>query len=229
MGWNDLTERHLRRITVGLRRRRVETFVYLLDLGPDDRILDLGSEDGSYLGSFYPWPNRITLADIHEGPMRRGAERFGFEGWMLLSGDGTVPVKDRAFDAVWCNSVIEHVTVPRSELPGMSDREFLDRSEATQARFAREIARIASGYFVQTPYRHFPVETHSWCPGVQYLSQSSRYRLSQRMKKLWVKQWTADFRLYDRRRFKRHFPDATTCYTERFLGLPKSLVAVRQR
>jgi len=93
------------------------------------------------------WPNRITLADIHEGPMRRGAGRFGFEGWMLLSGDGTVPVKDRAFDAVWCNSVIEHVTVPRSELPGMSDREFLDRSEATQARFAREIARIASGYF----------------------------------------------------------------------------------
>jgi len=229
--WNQFTEEHLGKITRRVKQRRVDFFVKVLDLGPNDRVLDLGSEDGSYLGTSYPFPGKITLADIpaKEKSMKMGVEKFGLNGFKILPLDGGLPFADLEFDVVWCNSVIEHVTVDRDEQETLSDPEFVRRAAAHQAAFAREIARVGKKYFVQTPYKHFPVESHSWFPFVQYAPQPVRTRLARIMKKVWVKQWKADFHLYDMNRFRREFGDATGVFYERALFLPKALIAYKSR
>jgi hypothetical protein len=227
LSWNYCTEEVLGRMTGPLRRRRVRLFVEQLRLGPHHRVLDLGSEDGSYLGTSYPHPENVLLGDIDEGPMKAGVVRYGLRGYRVISPEGPLPFGDQEFDAVWCNSVIEHVTLPRSELERVEDEAFCHRADEHQFAFAREIARVGKRYLVQTPYIHFPVESHSWLPLVQYLSQERRWRLSRRLSAIWVKRWRADFLLYDQDRFRRHFFDATRIVTERVLGIPKSLIAVK--
>lgn len=219
--------RRLGKLTRGLKRKRVELFVRLLGLGPGDRVLDLGSEAGAYLSAYYPHPQNIVLADIDEEPMRRGVARFGLAGYRVIPADGPLPFRDAEFDAVWCNSCIEHVTLGRPELGRVSDREFRARADQHQRQFASEVERIARRYFVQTPFFHFPIESHAWLPFMQYLPQESRFLLSQRLKPYWIKQWTADFLLYDMRRFRDHFPGASAIRVERVCGIPKSLIAIR--
>jgi len=225
--WNYWTEDKLSRLTLPLRRERVELFVRELRLRATDVVLDLGSEDGSYLATCYPWPQNIVIADIREAPLRRGVAQFGLKGFILLPTRGRLPITDREFAAVWCNSVIEHVTVERSELSQVSDKDFRRLADEHQREFAREIARIGR-YFVQTPYLHFPLEAHSWLPCEQYLAQPLRWRAARWLKHLWIKQWSADSLLYDCRRFREHFPDATRILVERLCLLPKSLIAVRR-
>lgn len=226
--WNALTERYLGRISERLKRKRVELFVRELSLGPHDSVLDLGSEDGSYLAKYYPYPQNIVLGDVREGPMQRGVDAFGLKGYVVLPENGAIPVGDREFDAVWCNSVIEHVTVSRDELASTGESDFRVKAEAHQREFARELRRVAKQYLVQTPNIHFLVEAHSWLPGVQYLRQERRVWLSSALKKIWLKQWTADWYLYDLERFRRHFPDATRFHVERAFGFAKSFIAIRK-
>ncbi len=225
--WNAYTEHWLSEITRSLKRKRVERFVNTLQLGPHDRILDLGSEDGSYLAAFYPYPHNIVLADVNEEPMRRGVKRYGLKGYVVIPEEGQLPIATKEFDAVWCNSVIEHVTIKRRELANVTNSEFEQRADKHQRQFASEIARVAKKYFVQTPYLHFPVESHSWLPFVQYLPQKQRYRLSKLLKSVWVKQWTADFHLFNEERFRSHFPDATEIGYEMIPGMRKALIAIR--
>lgn len=224
--WNDWTERRLSKVTTALKRKRVERFVAACGLGPQHTVLDLGSEDGSYLASCYPYPAKIVLADVEEAPMREGVRRFGLKGYEVIPREGPLPFPARAFDAVWCNSVIEHVTLSRADLATTTDAEFQRRADAHQRAFAEDIARVGRAYFVQTPHRHFPIEAHSWLPLMQYLPQERRWAASRALRQLWVKQWKADFLLYDGPRFRRHFPDATV-EVESVLGLPKALIAVR--
>lgn len=225
--WNAWAEQQLSQLTRGAKRQRVELFFRFLRLGPKSTVLDLGSEDGSFLSSFYPYPRNIVLADIQEEPMIEGVQKYGLKGYIKLQSDGTLPIEDSAFDAVWCNSVIEHVTVQRDLLSSLTTREFRERADDHQRRFAMEIGRVGRSYFVQTPYMHFPIEAHSWLPGFQYLPLSAHWRISRCLKRLWVKQWTPDYYLYNMRRFHDHFRDASRICIERCLGLPKSLIAVR--
>lgn len=225
--WNQYTERMLSKLTTSLKRKRFEFFVRALQLGPKDIILDLGSEDGSYLARFYPYPRNIVLADVSEEPLLRGVARFGLKGYLLLPAHGGLPLGDLTYDAIWCNSVIEHVTLDREELPSVDDGEFRRRADQHQRLFAAEIARVARKYFVQTPYLHFPIEAHAWLPFVQYLRHEHQWFLSRRLRNIWIKQWRSSTLLYDLERFRRHFPDATRVYIERLFGLPKSLIAIR--
>ncbi|NLF29735.1 MAG: class I SAM-dependent methyltransferase [Planctomycetes bacterium] len=226
--WNSIAERKLSKLTGKLRKARVDAFVNRLQLGPHDVVLDLGSEDGSYLASHYPYPGNIVLADVREEPMKRGVERYGLKDYILLSVDGEIPAENGQFDAVWCNSCIEHVTVPRERLPHLSSRSFRAEADAHQRRFAEEICRVSKSYFVQTPYLHFPVEAHSWLPGIQYVPLGGRLVFSRYCRTFWFKQWTPDFLLYGMQRFKAHFPDASEVRIEWAFGLPKSLIAVRR-
>ena len=225
--WQQRSEVRLGSFFERLKGARVQMFVDKLGLGPDDIVLDLGSEDGSYLSKYYPYPHNIVIADIFEEPMKRGVEKNGLKGYRVIPAEGPLPFEDREFRAVWCNSVIEHVTVPRDILGEISNKDFYLQAEAHQKEFAKEISRISQAYFVQTPNKHFPIESHSIMPLVAYFSHRSRYRLSQATKRFWVKQWTSDFYLYDRRRFKAHYPDATEYADEKAFGLPKSLIAIR--
>ncbi len=67
-----------------------------------------------------------------------------------------LPFNDDAFDLVYCNSVVEHIT--------RTDRQ----------RFAAEIRRVARGWLVQTPAWSFPVEPHALLPFAQWLPSRIR-------------------------------------------------------
>jgi hypothetical protein len=87
---------------------------------------------------------------------------------------------------------------------------------------------------VQTPYRYFPIEPHFVAPGMQFLPNAAQAavakwwplshtkpadRLAATESALWIE-------LLDRTQMRFYFPDSTL-RSERFAGLTKSLIAVR--
>ena len=128
--------------------------------------------------------------------------------------------RDRSFDLVHSNSVVEHV----GDWP---------RMEA----FAAEVRRLAPRYYVQTPYFWFPIEPHFSSPFFHWRSEQGRARallkrrhgfadrardMGQAMRDV------QHARLLDKRQFRYLFPDAEH-FDEKAAGLTKSLIAVRRR
>jgi SAM-dependent methyltransferase len=122
---------------------------------------------------------------------------------------------DCQFDIVYSNSVIEHV--------GAIDQ---------MVRMASEVRRVGRRYFVQTPYRYFPVEPHFVFPMFQFLPLSIRTLLVQNFNLGWIarqpdrKQAANEVRsinLLSRRELQSLFPDGQMM-EERLLGLTKSLI-----
>jgi SAM-dependent methyltransferase len=125
---------------------------------------------------------------------------------------------DRQFDVIYSNSVIEHVG-------GAEDR----------VRMASEIRRVGKRYFVQTPYRYFPIEPHFVCPLFQFLPTTMQVYLVRNYDLGWHKRIpdresaeraVRSIELLSKREFRTLFPDATVTF-ERFGGLVKSLLAYR--
>ena len=95
---------------------------------------------------------------------------------------------------------------------------------------AREVRRLAPAYYVQTPNFWFPFEPHYRLPFAQYLPERARAALIAAIDRnptgnpaLEVVRNT---RLISARKLAVLFPDAEI-ERERFLGLAKSLIAVR--
>jgi hypothetical protein len=131
-----------------------------------------------------------------------------------------VDAKDDAFDIVHSNSVIEHVGG-------------WQRARA----FSIEARRLAPNYFVQTPNFWFPWEPHFGFPFFQMLPIPLRARLLLRGKRGFYRRCESvssaieiaeSIRLLDCRMIRELFPDARIL-RERFLGLTKSFVAIRDR
>lgn len=129
-----------------------------------------------------------------------------------------LPYPDKSFDIAHSNSVIEHV----------GDWE-------AQVRFGREVARVAAGYFVQTPNYWFPWEPHFGMIGFQFLPVPLQVSLLMtRTRGFRQRAETVDAavrsiqscQLLDARRFRALFGEAELV-RERFLGLTKSLMAIR--
>ncbi len=119
------------------------------------------------------------------------------------------------FDFVFSNSLIEHV--------GGHERRL---------RLAEFVTASASRYWVQTPYRYFPIEPHFVVPGMQFLPLGTRAAIAAR--------WHAGPRritaheartmvewidLIGIRQLHSYFPQARIA-VERIGGLPKSIIAV---
>ena len=214
----------------GARARRAALFRGSFCLSETTTILDLGSEDGSAIHAVLQGtavrPANVVIADIQQGAVERGAATYGYTP-AVLTEDGLLPFADRSFDIVFCSSVIEHVTVPKAQSWTMrSGRRFRDLSRERQRAFADEIRRIGRGYFVQTPYAHFPIESHTWLPGFAWQPRWLMIPALRLTNRVWIKQCGADWCLFDRRDLAALFPDATIA-EERSLGLVKSLMAIR--
>jgi SAM-dependent methyltransferase len=104
------------------RAKRGELFRRLLPVSPEDKVLDLGGGDGSHIAAILPEYRNIWVADIDPRALEKAAQR-GFHT-VLLPESGQLPFEDQEFDIVFCSSVIEHVTVPKSDIyayqPGAS-------------------------------------------------------------------------------------------------------------
>jgi SAM-dependent methyltransferase len=124
------------------RERRHAQLFALTGVRPDSRIVDVGC---GRLGLRRHEPGLdITGVDV--------AARPDYPGPFVLADvlDG-LPFADGAFDLAYCSSVVEHVAP--------SDRD----------AFAREVRRVARGWYVQTPAFSFPVEPHALLPFAHWL------------------------------------------------------------
>lgn len=195
------------------RRRRMEQFIERLAPGPETTILDIGGSP--WFWADIPVEARITVLNPQvPDAMRRYPGRVE-----VVEGDGCrLPYGDRSFDIAFSNSAIEHVA-----------------SWEKQAAFARETARVGRSYWVQTPARCFPVETHWLAPFIHWMPAAVQRRAArwftlygwlERPNPEAVRRMVAEIRLLSARELRQLFPDAALL-VERFLGLPKSYTVYR--
>src|SRR3954453_5169482 len=202
-------------LSVHFRRQRMRRFLREFSITPRTRILDIGGTPDCW--ELIAERPRVTLLNTP----RAKADLRGAAAW--VAGDGrALPFLDRSFDIVFSNSVIEHVG-----------------DAASQARFAREIARVGRAYWVQTPNRWFPVEQHLLTPLVHWLPKQWQRRLVPRFtvwsafvrpsadrRAFYLAHYLDEVRLLSAGEFAALFPDARVI-RERVCGWTKSLVAVR--
>jgi SAM-dependent methyltransferase len=222
--------RLFQRFSARARRKRAQLFRHAFGLGENTRILDLGSEWGGNIHAVLDGtpvrPENTFIADINPELLERGRERFGFVP-VLVGQNGRLPFPDGYFDIVYCSSVIEHVTVPKSEVWCLrSGKEFRERSLKHQREFAREIQRVGRQFFVQTPYRWFLLESHSWLPFASWLPRRMLLPILRFTRPFWPKYTAPDWYLLDRRQLRSMFEGAEI-RSEKWCGLTKSLMAVK--
>ena len=195
------------------RQRRMDAFVREFQPTPETRVLDIGGTP--YNWTYVARPPAVTLLNL--GPADDAVAASGFD---YVDADAReLPFPDDSFDIVFSNSLVEHL--------GTWD---------DQRRVASEARRIARALWIQTPARAFPVEPHLMTPGIHFLPSRWQRRLIRNFT-VWglierppreaVDGFLAEVRLLSRDEMATLFPDCEL-RTERFLGLPKSYIAVRR-
>ncbi len=197
------------------RPRRLRLFFSLMNIGPQTKVLDLGG------GAFF-WDLALTeglalpmVTVLNNRPA--GSQARDYLTWTLGDARHT-KFADQSFDVVFSNSLIEH----------LGDWD-------SQMQFANEVRRLAPRYFVQTPNLHFPVEPHLVTPFIHWLPKSMRRRmirnftvwgLTKRPSQSYCEELWKELALLSAKQMQILFPDSRLII-ERFLALPKSIVAIR--
>jgi SAM-dependent methyltransferase len=212
------------------RAKRAAIFRNLFTPGAETRVLDLGSGGGAHISAVLKGtpvrPANVYVADIKPASVERGSREYGYTP-VLIAEDGVLPFPDGFFDIVYCSSVIEHVTVPKRMVWTLrSGRLFREQAFARQKAFADEIRRVGKHFFVQTPYKHFPIEAHSWLPLLAWLPRSLLIDTLRAVNPIWIRQTAPDWHLLDRKQLARLFEGARII-DEKFFGLTKSIMAVK--
>lgn len=194
------------------RRKRINRFITLFQVGHDTRILDVGGSD--LIWSLLPAKPRVTLLNLEVLPPSHPAE----SGTWVVADGRCLPFRDGSFDIVFSNSVVEHLG-----------------DEESQQLFAREARRVGLSYYVQTPNRWFPIEPHYVTPFIHYLPKAWQGRLSRNFT-LWglvtrpsreeCARQNRELRLLKCNELKALFPDAQVL-PEKVLGITKSFVAAK--
>jgi len=192
------------------RSRRMQFFASRFRVSNDVRILDLGGT--SFNWQFIDSKPKITCVNLV--PLHGDEPNFVYH-----VGDGRrLAYSDNSFDIAFSNSVIEHVG-----------------DWADQQAFAREMRRVAPRYYVQTPNRKFFFEPHYLTPFIHFLPLGLQHRLARNFT-VWgwltrpsreaARAFVVERRLLTHREMQELFPDAEIV-TERFLGMVKSIIAIK--
>jgi hypothetical protein len=189
-----------------LRGQKIAMFLSLIrKYGRTGRLLDVGGGpgiDGEFLKLYARFDEVVVVNLIPES----FAAPAGVSVKTLTADGCDLPMKSRSFDWVFSNAVIEHV--------GAWEH---------QARFAREIRRVASrGYFVTTPNKFFPIEPHALLPFYQFLPVALQKKVAP-YSPGYLRQYE-EIHLLSARQMKALFPEAMVSS----LGFPvigNSLVA----
>lgn len=224
----DRVRRAAVRSSTRCRARRGRLFRDRLQPASGDRILDLGGGCGGHIAEIVPYRGNVTIADLDPAALEKAAQTYGF-ATLRLDGAERLPIADGQYDVVFCSSVIEHVTGPKELIYDLEDAgRFAVSARAAQANFAAEIRRVSKRYFVQTPYKYFPIEQHCFLPFfVVLLPRRWQVRLMRFLfEHRWLKPVYPDFRLLTIREMRALFPDAEIVL-ERYCGFVKSIVAIR--
>jgi SAM-dependent methyltransferase len=212
------------------REKRAAIFRSLFFLDKDTKILDLGSESSSNISAILKGTRiqsqNVYIADIEPEAIKKGSKQFGFTP-VIISESEALPFEDDFFDIVYCSSVIEHVTIPKEKVWSFySGHRFKTESLKRQKEFAKEIKRIGKQYFVQTPYRHFPIESHTWLPFIAWLPRWLLIHILHTVNSFWIKKTSPDWYLLNKKEMLELFNDAEII-EERIFGITKSIMAIR--
>lgn len=221
----------VQRVRTVARSKRARVFLDNFVLGAQTHVLDIGSEDGSniarVLGGTRVQPHNVYIADISAEMVSSGHAQYGFVP-VTIPETGRLPFDDGFFDIVYCSSVIEHVTVPKEKVWKVrSGSEFRKAADESQRAFAQEIRRLGKRYFIQTPNKWFPIESHTWLPFIGYLPRPWQVSILRFSNRVWVKRTRPDWRLLTVADMRTLFPDAVI-ERERFLGMTKSIMAIKR-
>jgi SAM-dependent methyltransferase len=185
------------------------------------RICDLGGSRHFWdkLGLAVP-RQHITIYNISSGETQgmnapAGPPLADGDIQVLIYDGQHLPVPDKHFDLLVCNSVLEHV--PPAQRPAL----------------AREMRRVAKSIFCQTPARSFPIEPHFLMPFVHWLPRGlgfqlikiSPWRLLSRPSPQTMDEYWWGTQLLSEREVAALFPNARV-QPERLLGLTKSYYVV---
>jgi hypothetical protein len=184
-------------------------------------VIDLGGTVEGWAGAPVV-PKRLVMVNPDSAMCLGDGPSADMESLEVLEADACSLSADLRgqFDLTFSNSVIEHV--------GGHDRRL---------EFAEAVMNLAPRYWVQTPYRYFPIEPHVLFPFFQQLPT----RLRAEIRRHWMIGWggrhgmTLDeaitdvltVELLDRTQMRHYFPGAEI-FDERFLGLRKSVIAIRR-
>jgi ubiquinone/menaquinone biosynthesis C-methylase UbiE len=155
---------------------------------------------------------RITVLNLYQ-------EKNEFDNMKSVVGDGRdlKDFKNKEFDIVFSNSVIEHLG-----------------NYGDQKRMAREIERVGKNYFVQTPSCYTPVEPHFFFPLFQFLPDHMKILLvsnfnlgyfKKTKNKNKAKDIVRSIRLLRKKEVKQLFP-GSQIHSEKFLGFTISYLRV---
>lgn len=179
------------------------------------KILDVG-------GTINYWEqmNFVKNSDIYFTILNLEKEKIQYKNFISKIGDARdlSEFKDKQFDIVFSNSVIEHVG-----------------SFEDQQKMAREIKRVGEHYYIQTPNFYFPIEPHYLFPFFQILPLFMQIFLlmhiplglleSALTDKEEARKAALSIRLLTYRELKKLFPGAIIL-KEKFMGLNKSFVVL---
>jgi hypothetical protein len=201
-----LFEFFLRPFSKRSRIKRMSAYVKLMKLKEGMSVLDLGGQP--MIWDSVPTLLNLTLLNL---PSEAVTNHSSHHKICYVEGDAcrVEGFKERSFDTIFSNSVIEHV--------GPADK---------QTDFAREVRRLGKSYWVQTPSTWFPIEAHCGMPfWWQYPVTVRRYLIERWRKKLpaWA-QMVEETTVLTKGDLQRLFPEAKIL-VETVFGIPKSYVA----
>ena len=199
-------------LSLYVRRKIFQIFMDAFHPMATTSVLDVGvTSDFTYPQSnlferLYPYPNQITCVGTEDGSHLM-QEYPGLRYIPVISGQ-PLPFKDRQFDIVFSNAVLEHVG-----------------SRGEQARFVAELRRVSKAFFVTTPNRWFPVEHHTGLPFLHYLPPSLFRALIRNTRyRYWADE--ANLNILTVPEMAKLFPDTgTRIEIVRLLGIGSNLVA----
>jgi len=191
------------------RKKRFQWFLEKLQVSQNDKILDVGGTENTWLGTGYE--KNVTLLNISFK-----TERNPDFNYIVGDACNMQNIADKQFDVVFSNSVIEHVGKGKE-----------------QSEFAKEVKRVGKKYWVQTPNKHFPIEPHFLFPFFQHLPENLQLWVGLRWKYSHLKRNNENIpeelsrlKLLSKSEFSKLFSEATIL-EEKFWGLTKSLIAYK--
>lgn len=202
-------------LSLNLRKKRFVLFLELLKKSQVKSLLDVGGVSEFWRDMQFEGKENIQISIINLPEVVCGFKKE--DNLRCFAGDACAmkQFKDKEFDFIFSNSVIEHVG------------DF-----TKQKMMADEIQRVGSNYFVQTPNFWFPFEPHFLMLGFQFFPLAMKAFLLRRFDLGWFKKVNGynesiriarSIRLLTKSDLMRLFPDATIV-PEKILGLTKSFM-----
>jgi len=208
------------------RKKRAAIFHSHFTIGDQTKVLDLGGHDGEYIMTMGIDKKNIYVADFDKVALAK-AQKSGLN-IVELDESGRIPCARNDYDIIFSNSVIEHVTVDKDDMYNYkTNKMFREAAWQRQKLFAEQIIEKSDKYYVQTPYKYFIIESHSWLPVIiVLLPRKWQMGVINFFNKFWPKQTSPDWNLLTENDMRKLFPGARIV-KEKSLFMTKSLIAIK--